>query len=39
VSAVRAQLGQEEFATAWAEGETLPIEAVIAEAWQEAPAG
>src|SRR5207247_7327269 len=39
VSAVRAQLGEEEFATAWAAGQAMPVEAVIAEALEEAPAG
>jgi hypothetical protein len=39
VSAVRAQLGEAAFAAAWAEGETRPIERIIAEALEEAPAG
>ncbi len=39
ISTARAQLGEEEFATAWAAGQAMPIEAVIAEALQEAPAG
>jgi hypothetical protein len=39
VSAVRAQLEEAELAAAWAEGQALPVEQVIAEALQEAPAG
>jgi hypothetical protein len=39
VSAARAQLTEAEFATSWAEGQAVPVEAVIAEALQEAPAG
>jgi hypothetical protein len=39
VSATRAQLGEAEFAAAWAEGQAMPVEAVIAEALEEAPAG
>jgi hypothetical protein len=35
----RAQLGDAAFAAAWAEGETLPIEKIIAEALEEAPDG
>ena len=37
VSAVRAQLGEEEFAAAWAEGQATPVEQIIAEALEEAP--
>jgi len=39
VSAARAQLEQAEFAAAWAEGEAMPVEQMIAEALEEAPAG
>jgi predicted ATPase/DNA-binding SARP family transcriptional activator len=39
VSAVRAQLEESEFAAAWAEGQAMPVEQVIAEALEEAPAG
>jgi predicted ATPase/DNA-binding SARP family transcriptional activator len=39
VSAARAQLAEAEFAAAWAEGQGMPVEAVIAEALEEAPAG
>jgi tetratricopeptide (TPR) repeat protein len=37
VSAVRDQLGEAEFATAWAEGQAMPVELVIAEALEEKP--
>jgi tetratricopeptide (TPR) repeat protein len=37
VSAVHAQLAEVEFAAAWAEGQTMPLEAAIAEALEEAP--
>ena len=39
VSATRAQLEEAEYAAAWAEGQAMPIEAIIAEALEEAPAG
>ena len=35
----RAQLEETAFAAAWAEGETLPVEPVTAEALEEAPEG
>jgi len=39
VSATRAQLDEAEFAAAWAEGQAMPLEQIIAEALQEAPDG
>jgi predicted ATPase/DNA-binding SARP family transcriptional activator len=38
VSRMRAEIDEAEFATAWAEGQAMPIEAIIAEALEEAPA-
>jgi hypothetical protein len=37
VSTTRAQLGEAEFAAAWAEGQAMAVEQIIAEALEEAP--
>lgn len=36
---MRAELGETAFAAAWAEGETLPMEQILAKALEEAPVG
>jgi hypothetical protein len=38
VADVRAGLGKAAFAVAWADGQAIPVEQIIAEALQEAPA-
>jgi predicted ATPase/DNA-binding SARP family transcriptional activator len=39
VSAVRAQSPEAEFTAAWAQGEAMPVQQIIAEALEEAPIG